>query len=529
MNKLFTIITLILLVPFIQIGAVEIAEQELESVSGSAIDFINYEGPHEKIETIEQIKGIGTALSVQTDAGETTQQEREYAGKYRVQHIVAPAGAEGYNADIFIIEEDAQVDHIENVRRILSGYIESAYGLSPERASALAMFTTYYNAIYRKDIDFFSKNYSEPVINALDPQKVGISRSYNEWPGSTQMVLPLTQLEGAAAPSAESLSTEKVVEEMRTREDKGVEERKEVVEMREEELEEDQRQLEQEKQQAGEEARQAEEQPQTSPQREAVGPGEAAEAPESAETAATAQPQQEQTGPGAGPAEEQEGEDFQAREEELQQREEDIAEERESIAEDQQQLIEEQAAAEEEQEARQETAQTGPDEAAAAIETTPTTYPFPLFRQQNGELYGRMVLIKPNGTILARSTVNTIRSRETVIFGNMHVVIAGESTPPRVVRLMGLDAKNLEVIAQSEVNVYADSPILKQDDSLFCVISDSGAYYLGKFDSQLRLQEQSEDPVLPYTQIRVTGDYLVAQTGASTVERFRIDDLSSAD
>ncbi|MCF7915499.1 MAG: hypothetical protein K9L66_10065, partial [Spirochaetaceae bacterium] len=237
MKRLHVLLGVLLVVPNL-LGAVDIVEAELESVSDAQIEFINYEGPHDKIETIDQIKNIGAGLAIQPIETEAAREQAGYAQKYRILHIVAPSGAEGYNADLFIIEENAQVDHIDNVRRILSGYFEASYSISAERAAALALFTTYYNAVYRGNMEFFRENYSSPVIEALDPQKVGISRRYSEWPGSTQMVIPLTQLAGQDMPSAESLSTDEVVEEVRTQEDRGVEERKEVVEMREEELEE---------------------------------------------------------------------------------------------------------------------------------------------------------------------------------------------------------------------------------------------------------------------------------------------------
>src|SRR6056297_2828507 len=504
MNRLLNVIGLLLAVLY-SAGAVEIVEEELESVSDAQIEFINYEGPHEKIETIEQIKGIGSALSVQTGATETAQKETEYVGKYRILHIVAPAEAEGYNADVFIIEEDAQVDHIANVRRILSGYIESTYGLSSERASALAMFITYYNAIYRGDIEFFKQNYSAPVIAALDPQKVGISRSYNEWPGSTQMVLPLTQLEGAQAPSAESLSTDKVVEEVRTQEDKGVEERKEVVEMREEELEADRRRLEEDKQESEPEQEQVEQQPSRETQEQ--------ETPDQPD--AVREDQQE---------DQQEVDDeLEAREEELEQREQAIAEERESIAEDQQELIES-----EEEDKRGERVEATAEPAEERHKAADTTL-FTVFREQNENLYGRIALLKPNGEVAAISTINTIRSREPVEYGGMYVVIAGESSPPRATRLVGLDAMDLELALESETDVYADSPLLTHGDTLWCVIRESGSFYIGEFDEELRLQNRSDRGVIPYTWLKKSGEYILAQIDEKTVKRFTLEDLSAAE
>jgi chemotaxis protein histidine kinase CheA len=515
MNKLLNLLGMLLVVPCL-IGAIEIAEEELERISDREIEFINYEGPHAKIETVEQIKNIGGALATPAAAAEARESERRYAGKYRILHIVAPAEAAGYNADIFILEAGAMVDHIDNVRRILSGYIEATYEINPERAAALAMFTTYYNAIYRGDIKYFREHYSAPVLEQLDPDKVGLSRRYDEWPGSTQIVLPLSQLAGAEAPSAETLSTDEVVEEVRTREDKGVEERKEIVEMREEELEEDRRRLEEERREQVEEqpADQAEEPPPAEP-----APGE--EEPTSRQSE-----QPEQSAQPEQPAEE-EPDELEAREEELTQREEDIAAERESIAEDQQQLIEE--AQQETEQEEQQPAETEARQPAPAAAAEPRTFPFLLFREQNNVLFGRFALVRANGQLDTSSTLNTIRSRHYVDYSGMYVVIAGETTPPRAVRLVGVDTETLEVRQQSETDVYANSPLLEIDNRIYCVISESGSYFIGAFNDRLELENRSEQAIEPYSWLKAQGEYILAQTGHASILRFNLDDLSEAE
>lgn len=505
MNKLLNLLGLFLIVPCL-IGAIEIAEEELERISDREIEFINYEGPHAKIETVEQIMNIGAALSTRSAATEAVESERRFAGKYRILHIVAPAGAVGYNADIFIIEAGAMVDHIDNVRRILSGYIEATYQISRERASALALFTTYYNAIYRGDMEYFREHYSAPVLEQLDPDKVGLSRRYDEWPGNTQIVLPLTQLEGAEAPSAETLSTDEVVEEVRTREDKGVEERKEIVEMREDELEEDRRRLEEERRE------QAEEQPAD----QAAEPAPAEDEPADDE-------------PGAQQPSEDQPDELAEREDELAQREEDIAAERERIAEDQQQLIDEAQAAEEAEQDEQQPAETEAQQPAPAAAAEPQKFPFLLFREQNNVLFGRFALVRANGRLESSSTLNTIRSRNYVDYRGMYVVIAGETTPPRAVRLVGVDTETLEVRQQSESDVYANSPLLVINNRIYCVISESGSYFVGAFNDQLELENRSERAVEPYSWLKEQGEYILAQTGPTSILRFNLDDLSEAD
>src|SRR6056297_3756659 len=101
MKRTHFLLALLLIVPCL-LGAVDIVEEELESVSDAQIEFINYEGPHDKIETIDQIKSIGAGLAIQPTETESARDQAGYAQKYRIIHIVAPPGAKGYNADLFI-------------------------------------------------------------------------------------------------------------------------------------------------------------------------------------------------------------------------------------------------------------------------------------------------------------------------------------------------------------------------------------------------------------------------------------------
>ena len=72
---------------------------------------------------------------------------------YYVIHAVDPNTKEKLDADILIIGENAQVDHVQNLRRILSSYLSSAYDYSRQDADTLAHFITVYNAVYRSKMD----------------------------------------------------------------------------------------------------------------------------------------------------------------------------------------------------------------------------------------------------------------------------------------------------------------------------------------------------------------------------------------
>ena len=318
--------------------------EELSATKDTSVEFVNYEGPHSKIETIEQIKGIGRHLGRQvTDSfGDFT-----YAGKYRVIHAVDPADSKGMDADIFLILPAAQVDHIINIRRIISGFLEAAYQYSAVDADLLAEFITVYNAVFRGRMDYFNERYKQIVIRNLDAESVGISTVYTQWPGKTRMVIPLT---GAAADGgigsldSDMLTEKEVIEKLQTEDDKGLDIRKDMTELKEREVEVEQERIDADKEALeDEQQRIAAEQQRLQEEKERIAK-EKAEAEDEEAQRALAERE------AALKAEEEklrrEEEDAAEKSQELNEREEDQAErveriqqEREEIAEDARELI----------------------------------------------------------------------------------------------------------------------------------------------------------------------------------------------
>ena len=123
------------------LSALDVDTEELSYGLKTKIEFLNYQGPHSKIETRQQIMGIGGELG---SGFSGIPASRNYHNRYRIIHAIDPSALTGFDADIFIIEKDAEVDHINNVRLILAGYLMKMYGYSAEDAATLAEFITYY-------------------------------------------------------------------------------------------------------------------------------------------------------------------------------------------------------------------------------------------------------------------------------------------------------------------------------------------------------------------------------------------------
>ena len=218
-------------------GAIEVNRNEIQSAGNSnEVVFRNYSGPHSVINTIEQIREIGSSLGVQVSANPDRAGTIGASNRYAVIHAIDPNEKEKFDADIFIIGRNATVDHITNLRRIISAYLSSAYGYSVKDADTIATFATVYNAVYRGNLDYFKTRYKDVVIKNLSSSIVGLSTNYEDWPGRTQIVIPLSDLSGGLSTiDTSAISDKEVIKSMQGEDDKGIDARKDMVDLKERE------------------------------------------------------------------------------------------------------------------------------------------------------------------------------------------------------------------------------------------------------------------------------------------------------
>lgn len=223
------------------VSAQNVNERELRSAGdASTIVFENYEGPHSVIETAAAINSIGAGLGNQLkNAGTQSSGTFGANGKYTVIHAVDSSEQGKLDADIIIINPNATVDHIRNLRRIIASYLSAAYGYSQQDASTVATFVTVYNAVYRNQLNTFKSKYKNIVISNLTEKKCGLSIKWSDWAGNSQIVIPLGEYVEGGLSSVDTsvISDKKVVESMKEDDDKGVDERKNMVDIKEREAE----------------------------------------------------------------------------------------------------------------------------------------------------------------------------------------------------------------------------------------------------------------------------------------------------
>ncbi|MFP4564650.1 MAG: P83/100 family protein [Spirochaetia bacterium] len=165
----------------------EVAENELERYESRSVEYVNFSGEHEFFNTAEEIRNIGRTLSrTFREDGESV-----FAGKYALLRISPPGDGLAFGADILSFKLEARVDHIDNIRRILDGYLTESFGYAPSEARSLSEAITRYNTLLRGRIDYFSERYTPEVVEMLEEETLGLSRYYDEWAGATSIVVPL--------------------------------------------------------------------------------------------------------------------------------------------------------------------------------------------------------------------------------------------------------------------------------------------------------------------------------------------------
>jgi hypothetical protein len=167
--------------------------EELGSAAAE-IEFENNSSHPVVRNTLDEIRQIGYELArgIRDEQGNKRYNVRVgTVDRYSMIEAVGGLSEIGLAADVIELGKNVGVDHIRNLRVIIAGYLEASYAYIPEEANELAVLITIYNAVNRKKTDRFTEYYQKTVAARLDKNRVGLAASFREWPGSTQIVIPL--------------------------------------------------------------------------------------------------------------------------------------------------------------------------------------------------------------------------------------------------------------------------------------------------------------------------------------------------
>ena len=527
--------------------AIEVDKPEINSVKNESIEFINYAGPHDVVDSVDTIRSIGSNLAGAVKSGRAGDMNR-----YSIIHCVDAAVKEGFDADIFIIGKDAGVDHINNVRLIIAGYLSSAYGYSQKDAATLAHFVTIYNAVYRGNMDFFNKKYKSIVTKNLSKDKAGIALRYDQWAGQTQIVIPLTDQKYAGTISTvdtTSISDKKVVEKMKEDKDKDIEKRKDMVDLKERESAEAAKRAEIAKKEADKQQKEADAKKKEADTKQKAAEKQKKETEQKQKEAEKAEEKAVKTGkPEDKKAAEEKKKEVEKSQKETEKKTEEAKKAKEEADEKQKKADETKKEVKEEKkiaEKKAEEAQTDRKDIAsdtqkiieekkaekkaegdAAIASAIPGYGLKVVDES--KMLSELVLLDlKTEEELRTSGIDTIRGRNLHIIGKNLMAIAGTKSGNAVIALVLIDAKSLEIVKQSNENIAAESVLVKNGNDYYAVIDSNGKYYIGRYNENLELQAKSAVQVLPYTPITISDRGLLIQDNTNSIRLLKLTDLTN--
>ena len=535
MNKIqFAALFLLFTIP--SLLALEVDRSEIKpGSSDETVTFINYSGPYSVVSSAAEINAIGSSLGKEIGASGSAGDR----SRYYVIHAVDTAVKTGFDADILILGENAGVDHIDNLRRILSSYLSAAYGYTAKDAATLSTFITVYNAVYRGKIDVFKTRYKPVVMKNLSPEKAGLSVRYDEWPGKTQIVIPLSdpRLAGTVSTIDTTSLTEKtVVEKLKQDSTTATDTRKAMTELKTKEGDAAQARADTTKQEAAQ-ARTDETKKQADL---AVAQKEADTTKAAADAAAkTAKENPDNQAAQVKAAETQKvAEDKAAT----------VVEKKTELAATQEKAATTEARAQADQklaDTKQKEAQTENKEIAsdtqkqidqqdaqnktAAVSALASANPATGLRIVDDQNFlGELVIVNLNdGTVMKTSSLNTIRGRTLIDTGAGLLAIAGKKGGNAAIKLVLVDPSSLEITKQGADSIAESSLLVQNANDYYAVIElPTGAFVIGRFDKNLEAKAKSAIEVKPYTAITVTEKGLLVQDKSGVINLIRASDLT---
>ncbi|MCR4733639.1 MAG: hypothetical protein K5829_01355, partial [Treponema sp.] len=377
------------------------------------------------------------------------------------------------NADIFILGENAGVDHITNLRRILTGFLMAAYNYNIDDAQTVATFVTVYNAVYRNQLSEISLKYKELVLQNLSEEKFGLSKNWEEWAGKTQIIIPLKDVTDQAGPvETSTISDDKVIEALRQEEDKGIDDREKMVDIKERETIDATQKAKDSQKEAAQQKKD----------------GDKAAAEKSAKKASEQQQIADK------------------KRSEVQKEQQTISKDKEEIAARPQ--------------IEYETGLFGADKKG-------------FFRLINvnaltGEIIKKSGVTQIRGkAVFSVEGITLTEDGKPFTYSQMFLAICGEKSGKSEVRLCLIDAESLEIKAESSEVLAESSELVPYNDSFFVIIQEGKKNYIASYDKNISLKNKSTIEVTASTPLNITDHGLLVTDVKGNPSMLSFNDLST--
>lgn len=447
------------------------------------VNFTNYTGEVQRPDRVDDIIGIGRSLARSI----LSNKPAAVGAKYYARRVIA-TNRGLFSADILGIGPESRVDHVKNIRRILAGYLSTAFNRPLREALTLATFVTYYNAAVRRNPELLQK-YAPAVLDTVDPAKAGISLNYRDWPGRTELLIPLevSPLTGSNIASGELY--DRATEIMRTQPDRGVREREEMLAARQADIQRRRERVDQaleaniRRQEQVEAAQRRIEREEPSPERD------------------------------------RRLADAQAARENIAQERQQLLAERDRIAEENRRL----------QQQQQELAEDTKAVNYSGVENAKHLFFLRFLRQERNVAYKQL-------TAIVKETLTVGRVRKDVTGMNTPVwgddVFSVLPSPDRSRFLLTLfDGETFDILRQSSQGLYPNTHLAVDAGKVYAVLdAGNGKFHLGQFAAEdLKLLHRTDQEVFPDTGIVVSSEtlFVLCRDGKTLrIGAFKKEDLS---
>jgi len=523
--KRYSVLFLTLLISLNLYGQEEPKVAE-EIIKGNRIQFINRTNQRALDITIQRQINAGKKLA------EDVLKQKEGEEINIIAKRFFDPNQEKYGADVIILTEKTNFGHINGIQRILLGYLQTAFQYNNKQAETLAELLVYYNANLRLNPKNIEESYSKKVLDNIDIKKAGIDRVYRNWPGKTQLLIPLrknivrpekTDLDrkelqeviekDKSIPQEKKEELKKIDQELKEEDSKKIEQKEVELTKKEEEIKQTQEQIKQEEQKI---------------QKELQDTNKKLE-----ELRKDPEKNKEQI-----KQEEKKVEQLQEQKKEIEQQKQEVQQEQKKVEEAKQEIKEQKeqpqtTRKEEEKKENQATTENQQKQPSSKVDQQ-----LEALKKENEELKkeiekkeqqsdnvinekivflkvmryvsdghysNELWMVDPNkDDTLFRGPFTNICSRTFLPIENVGIVVIGyedaahTQTPHH---LYLLDQDNLQVKAKSKEIVIFSSFLIYKDNLIYAIEELDGKYYLSRFNDKLELQDRSSSNINPHSEI----------------------------
>jgi len=517
------------------------------------VRFQNYTGPVKNRAVPSVSRGVGRTLAKK--AADRPNTRVRYARNYSLYHIPPPEKAQRLGADIFTIDQAAQVNHIVTLRRMLVGFLEEMYGYSRADASTLALFVSYYNAVYRGDTKFFASRYIDDVTRRLTPVNAGLSPDYRRWAGKSALVIPLTadaKKGRLDAVDPDLISDKKVRDEVRKKE-QNLKPRRELVDMKKRIVDDRKSDLKKKTGEARRERKEVEDAKKKLADRKQELEKQKKETktiedPERRERAREKDKREERRLQQDTKRVDDKEKKVRRREDDLKKKAADIKKREKRIQRETQEIKrdelrrnikkdpdkareeltqKETRLAEREKKLNKREDRLRKDKTGRHIHDRKFYYLRVRDATESGHYTNEMYMIDAaTRKVLFKSPVKNIAGPRYYVYSGGVIVVTHEGKSASPHHLTLLDGKTLKRLRTSDETIYWRSFIEIHRDHVYAIMRREGAYYLIRFDERLKKQSVSSVRISPHTFVSFYGDYVYVNRWDKKIAVLKESDLS---